>query len=343
MSETLKEIGEWEFIRRLVRNFHVGPEVLGTRDDSAAIPFGDEYLLFCVDSVDERVDFLPNSIPQYKGGYAVASTLSDIAAMGGTAIAVVVNWGIDGEFDVGEAERIAQGMQDMARRFDCDIVGGDIQDSPFFSLSVSAIGLVPKPEIMMRSGAQPGDAICVWGTMAEFNSINTWYANRERWNVDKQEERRIETALLALVPMIREGRILAKSQLVNSCIDMSDGLYRSLKELCLEGNLGSIVWEEKFPLGDLGERLCKEIGDIDPEVLVSSKNAFQLLFTTKQGSVPSLRRLVEAEGGELAVIGMIEATDTFKIRKRNGELRELADYSYEHWKTGKIWEDNKSV
>ncbi|KEZ26677.1 thiamine monophosphate kinase, partial [Pseudomonas amygdali pv. tabaci str. 6605] len=61
-------------------------------------------------------------------------------------------------------QRYAQGLNAMAQRCGVGLVGGDTTRGPL-SLTLSVFGRVPAGQALTRSGAQPGDLLCVGGEL----------------------------------------------------------------------------------------------------------------------------------------------------------------------------------
>src|SRR5689334_12503344 len=78
-------MSELQILERIRRIAHTGTLELGIGDDCAIYrPRANEDLLFTTDQMIEGVHFLRSHKPQAIGARALARSLSDIAAMGGT-------------------------------------------------------------------------------------------------------------------------------------------------------------------------------------------------------------------------------------------------------------------
>ena len=61
----------------------------------------------------------------------------------------------------------SQGLYDCCDQFGVSLIGGDTTQSPHLTLSVTALGWVEVGKAVPRSGAKPGDLICVSGTVGD--------------------------------------------------------------------------------------------------------------------------------------------------------------------------------
>lgn len=121
-------------------------------DDCAAVPDGDGYLLFAIEGFMN--EFVAGD-PWFAGWCGVMVNLSDIAAMGGRAIAVVDALWSDGE---NNAAPVLQGLRDASERFGVPIVGGHTNIRTDRSqLSVAVLGRAKK--LLTSFDARTGDVL----------------------------------------------------------------------------------------------------------------------------------------------------------------------------------------
>lgn len=143
-----------------------GPIEVGPGDDAAVLRFGADRLLLTVDQLVESRHYLPESTPiDLIARKAIARSVSDIAAMGGSPIAALATGALRDGFAHGD--KLFDHMARWARRWDCPLIGGDIAsvDGPTV-LTVTVIGCVhPERGPVLRSGARVGDSVYVTGAL----------------------------------------------------------------------------------------------------------------------------------------------------------------------------------
>ena len=123
-------------------------------DDCAAIPDGDGYLLLAAEGIWH---VLVETDPWFAGWCAVMVNVSDIAAMGGKAIAIVDTIWTE---DTAKAIPMLEGMKAAAEAFNVPIVGGHTNfHSVYNALGVSILGRAKK--LISSFAAQPGDLLVV--------------------------------------------------------------------------------------------------------------------------------------------------------------------------------------
>lgn len=130
------------------------PSAIPVGDDSAAIPDRDGYLLLAAEGI--QPSFL-DAEPWFAGWCAVMVNISDIAAMGGRAIALVDTiWSQSTEITY----PIWDGITAAASAYDIPIVGGHTNcHSPYNALSVAILGRASY--LIASFNARPGDRLLV--------------------------------------------------------------------------------------------------------------------------------------------------------------------------------------
>ena len=90
------------------------------------------------------------------GHRIAAANLSDIAAMGGAATALVVAIAAPADLPSAWALDLARGLVDEAALIGASIVGGDVVESDRLTVAVTVLGACAGP-VVGRGGARPGD------------------------------------------------------------------------------------------------------------------------------------------------------------------------------------------
>ncbi|MCR8671693.1 thiamine-monophosphate kinase, partial [Agrococcus sp. HG114] len=166
---TLHEVGELEALRRFLPLLPAGDATLvGPGDDAAVVRAPDGRVVVTTDTMLEGADFrLDWSGWRDLGWKAAASNLADVAAMGAVPTALVVALAVPRSTRVGEIERFARGLADgvAAMAPGCGVVGGDLGTAERVTIAVTAFGDLRGRDAVLRSGARPGDRVCVVGTL----------------------------------------------------------------------------------------------------------------------------------------------------------------------------------
>lgn len=173
----MSHTGEFELIGRISaqfnddKAFHLPPGVAGIGDDCAVLPQHDGLdTLVTTDLLIEDRHFLLSDISPYELGWkSAAVNISDIAAMGGRPTASFLSIALPGDMDVQPwVERFITGFRELSARFGVPLLGGDTSASPDkLFINVTVLGECPHGRAVMRSGALPGDLVCVTGPLGD--------------------------------------------------------------------------------------------------------------------------------------------------------------------------------
>ncbi len=332
----IKDVGEFGLIERIRKTTSVGGHVVkAIGDDCAVIKLSrDQYLLLTSDMMVEGVHFnLKQATPYQIGRKALASAMSDIAAMGGMPQDALVSIGLNPGLPLGNVTQLYRGMKKLARQFGANIVGGDLVRSKSLVICVSLTGFVKRKELALRSGARNNDAVMVTGTLG--GSILRKH--------------------LVFTPRVSEAQYLVKHFLINSMIDISDGLVQDLSHIAAESGLGAIIYERDIPISRSAYRLARlkygrrarrsfegAEADFGGQAKITGKRAFQialsggedfeLLFTMPK---PEARRLLKSKPKRIStrftMIGQIVKEQGVWLVDRYGQKRKLTPEGYRHF------------
>lgn len=199
-------------------------------DDCAVIPCGDRCLVLTTDMLHATTDFPEDMNDWQRGWMAAAVTLSDIASMGAAPLALLLAAGLD---DPNRLEAITRGASDCCARHGGRLVGGDIDHHDELTLVSTALGLVEPDRLVRRSGARPGDLVCVTGTPGRaMAGLDGWSGHR--------------LALLEPQPRVAAGRAIGRAG-ASAMMDLSDGLALSLYDLAAVNRCGFRLRRESVP------------------------------------------------------------------------------------------------
>ena len=309
-------MNEFELISRLTHSLPTNKSVIvGAGDDCAVLDVGlpERFLLFKTDAVVEGIHFTPGTAPEKIGHKALARCLSDIAAMAGTPSAALVTLALPRSFDPKFVEAIYAGMNALARRHEVAIVGGETTTNPErLLISVALLGWVPRGKGVLRSGAEPGDALFVTGALG--GSL----AGRH----------------LEFEPRLVEARWLAEHFALHALMDLSDGLAGDLRHMLQASRVGAELLASAIPVSREARRTAKSESSAKPPLLAALTDGedFELLFTVaSRDAVPVLdawkQRFPEVP---LTCIGKVTAEEGIKLRDKHG-VRPLTAHGYEHF------------
>jgi thiamine-monophosphate kinase len=251
---------------------------VGIGDDAAVLRpgTGTEWVV-TTDAFLENVHFIRKMHPPRAAGYkALARATSDIAAMGARARYFFLTLGLPDSLAGGWLDDFLDGMARAGRRFGLTLAGGDTTKYPFVVANLTVLGeIAGRGKAILRSGARPGDLLCVSGRLGEaelgFQLIHRKMHNRKRWAGLLKKHYYPE-------PRLELGEWLAAGRWATSMIDTSDGLSTDLGHLCDASGVGAIVWAPKIPVA----RIPPDLGrlGLDPlDMALNGGEDYELLFT----------------------------------------------------------------
>jgi thiamine-monophosphate kinase len=309
-------MNEFDLIARLTRSAPTNKTVVvGAGDDCAVLDFGlpDRLMLFKTDATVEGVHFAAAAPAEKIGSKALGRCLSDIAAMAGTPTAAVVTLGLPSKFDAGFIERVYAGMNALARRHEVAIVGGEVTANPErLFLSVALLGWVPRGKSVLRSGAEPGDALFVTGELG---------GSQAGKHLDFE-------------PRLAEARWLAQHFVIHAMLDISDGLAGDLRHLLKASRVGAELLSSAIPISREARRAARTDPSAKPPLLAALTEGedFELLFAVASRDAVPLRDAWQQQFPKVALscVGKITAQEGVTIRDKAG-VRPLTEHGYTHF------------
>ena len=329
----MRELGELaivDSIRKRFRDFR--PRALrGIGDDAAVIlPSPGSRWLVTTDLLIEGVHFdLKYTPPRDLGGKSLTVNLSDIAAMGGVPRYAFLGLGLPAGLSRNFLNEFFAGWARVARRYETNLVGGDLSRSPAIFIAVTVLGETLPSGFIGRAGARPGDGVFVSGYPGE-SALGWEFLSRGRRR-DPAGRRWIRKHL-APEPRLRLGRELARQKMAHSLMDLSDGLVLDLKRLSKESRVAIEIEADriKFPAGFAAS--ARKVGRDPLQMALTGGEDYELVFTAPPGKWEAVERLARKLKLPLQRIGLVKAGKPgVKVRGHNGKILPLSRGGYEHF------------
>lgn len=303
-------LGEFELIDRLIKPLARGyPGALDLTDDAALVrlPEGCE-LVVAADAMVAGVHFLPDDPPGLIAGKLLRVNLSDLAAMGADGLGYLVTFARPAALDDAWLAAFWQGLAEDQARFAVHLLGGDtVSTAGPLSLSLTILGTVPVGAALRRSGARPGDAIWVSGTLGEAAlglRILRGLAVTEEQALPLVDRYRTPRPRLTL------GRALRG--IAHAAIDVSDGLLADLGHILETSGVGARLEAERLPIS----AVARSVPDALTAAL-SGGDDYELLFTAPAEAAAQIAALATAEV-PVTRVGMITAEPGLVVLDRDG-------------------------
>lgn len=239
---------EFELIERIIarlRDAACGDGVvLGPGDDAAVleIPSGHQ-LVVSTDTLVADRHYPGGACADAIGYRSLAVATSDLAAMGATPAFATVSLTAE-DLTVNWAEHFASGLAAAARDFEIAIVGGNVTRGPE-SVTVTVHGHTPSGTAITRSGAKPGEALYVTGSLGGAG-LALADENLGEWSLVALKE---DSPLKRYwMPQPRLGLGIGLRGMASAAIDISDGLSSDLDHLCRASGVACDVDLDNLPL-----------------------------------------------------------------------------------------------
>jgi len=273
---------------------YLSSSLISLGDDCAAIPDANGYLLLASEGI------LPTFLevePWFAGWCAVMVNVSDIAAMGGRAIAVVDTiWSQSTEI----TQPIWEGMKAAASAYNVPIVGGHTNcHSPYNALSVAILGRAT--HLITSFNARPGDILLV-----AIDFQGEFYHRFPFWNAATTADPIELKKKLEILPYLSEaglcdaGKDISMGGIVGTLLMLLEtsncGAVLNLDSITPPDNIPLEQWLLSFP--SYGFLLS-----VRPEKVASIQACFheQNLVCSAVGTVEEHHQLVLKLGNESAV------------------------------------------
>lgn len=327
----LKKTGEFGLLDKLRSKIrrHSKNIKIGAGDDCAVVESSGCDMLYTTDILIENVHFdLKYFSPKRLGEKAITINLSDIAAMGGTPLYILISLGIPASTSVEFIEKLYQGFASMAKKYKCSIIGGDISKSiKGLIVSINIIGEIKKNTFVRRSGAKIKEKIFITG------DIGDSAAGLERLRRTTNMKNKMIEKHLSPKPRLKEGQILAQEIGVSAMIDLSDGLASDLRRICEESKCGARIYLNKIPLSVNLRRMGKSKNKNILNYALFGGEDYELLFTIEDKRIERLQKRWQNMKIPITYIGeILDKKNEITLVYPDGKEKPLSKKGYDHFK-----------
>ena len=316
-SMLVREIGEFPLIDKLAQtiaedngsliqrlNERGFRTLLTIGDDAAAWDGPPGTRVLTTDTMVEAVHFnLDYTDWRDLGWKALATNLSDIAAMGCSPTYSIVTLGLRGDLPVDGLLDMYRGMMDVSKVHGGALVGGDIVKSPAFFVTVAMQGAAPSSDatILRRDTARPGDLIAVTGPLGcSSGGLRMLMSGAEvRGDVARDHLRDTHNRP---VPQVKIGLLLAEHGVLTA-MDVSDGLVNDLAKICRASKVGARLNAGSIPADAI---LKASFPDDWLDLALGGGEDYELLFTASASVINGLQSIVDVP---ISVVGEITDGD----------------------------------
>ncbi len=303
---------------------------LGSGDD-AAVTLPGSTTATSVDAIVDGVHFRrEETTPRLIGRKALATALSDIAAMGADAGEAYVVVGAPPDLDEEDFFGLLDGLLEVAKETGTTLAGGDITRAPALTLAVTVVGHARRPdELVPRAGAEAGDLLVLTGEIGGAAAGRLLLDDPSLAGaVAEPTAERLRARQLDPSPRLLSGRALAEAG-ARSLIDLSDGLAGDARHVAEDSGVALLIDAGQLPLAEGVAEIAAAV-DRDPhELAVSGGEDYELLAALPpQRLSEASARVGAAEETSLTAIGDVEFGNGVEIRLPGGGLLETRGFDH---------------
>ncbi|CAH0540991.1 Thiamine-monophosphate kinase [Vibrio marisflavi CECT 7928] len=298
--------------------------LLSIGDDCALVKAPENTAIaISTDTLVAGTHFIADAKPAWIAHKALASNLSDLAAMGATPSWVSLALTLP-KIDEHWLAEFCDAFYDLADYYGVQLIGGDTTKGPL-SITLTVQGFVPEHRALARSGAKVGDWIYVTGNLGDSKAgldVVLDSATRSRPYSKELEERHY-----LATPRILAGQALLP--IASAAVDISDGLISDLKHILKRSNVGARVDVDLLPTSpELREFLADR--QLSKQYALSSGEEYELCFTVSEENRGALDSALAHCGATYTRIGQIRSGNTLELQS-NGKPVDWQLEGFDHF------------
>jgi thiamine-monophosphate kinase len=318
--------------RELIASFE---ELLDDRDarlirgpgDDASVVRARGFAVMSIDAVSDGTHFsLDTHSPADVGHKALATALSDLAAMGAEAGEAHVALALPRGFDHDAARALVAGMAELAGRLGVAIAGGDVITAACLTVTVCVTGWTDDAGVLVgRNGARPGDELWVTGELGG-SAAGLLLLQERATSPDLADEliarhRRPEPQLAAGAAFARAG--------ASAMIDLSDGLATDARHIAERSGCRLEIELDRLPIAPGVEAVATAAGRDPHELAAAAGDDYELLVAAPPDRRTAIEQAAAGADVALARLGRAEAGTGIVLRAAGGGTLDLSGYEHE--------------
>lgn len=338
-TDTAPGLGESELIATYFAPLARRKGAFRLLDDAAVIPLpAMRDMVATCDMLVAGRHFLETDPPSAVAKKALRVNLSDLAAKGADAIGYLLSLALPEDWREDWLQGFTFGLKDDQARYGVGLYGGDTVATPGpLTISITAFGKVPAGRIVPRHQAQPGDAICVTGSIGDAALGLLVHAQRGFAPATRiNEAARAYLIERYLFPQPRLGLGRALRRHARAAMDISDGLLGDLAKMCKASGTSGRIEAAAVPLSEPSRALVEDSPELLARALTGGDD-YELLVSLPAERVDGLARHVAEAGVKLTRIGtMGEGRGEVELVDASGEVMDIPAASFDHFDRGSM-------
>jgi thiamine-monophosphate kinase len=287
---------------------------VGIGDDAAVIKLKSGLQVLTTDTLVEGDHFRQEWFsPKQIGMKSIEINVSDVAAMGAVPKFVLVSLALPSNLDVEFIDNLYEGMWKSCKKYNIEIIGGNMTHSKQIVISITLIGEVDKKNLCLRNGARSGDFVLVSGYLGNGKAgLRVFQENLKAFESVKKHY---------LEPKAQLKSALEVASYASSMEDISDGLASELKHICKQSRCGAIIYKDKIPIKEDVRNVAKILNEDEYNYALFGGEDFELVYTVPKNNLKKFKGYL---------IGEITKNRKVLLFSK-GKTKNLTKHGYDHF------------
>ncbi|MGF1775658.1 thiamine-phosphate kinase [Vibrio nomapromontoriensis] len=284
--------------------------ILAQGDDCAIVaPAQNSHIAISTDMLVSGTHFLADANPAHIAHKALASNISDLAAMGASPAWVSMGIALP-KVDDAWLEVFTTTFFKLADYYGIQLIGGDTTKGPL-SITLTVQGTLPEGKGLTRSGANVGDWIYVTGTLGDAKAGLDVILQQRMSDDAALNEHLVEQHFMS-TPRVLSG--MALRDIASSAIDISDGLVSDLGHILARSDVGARIDVAELPISPALTAFLQQEDERQYYALTSGEE-YELCFTVPETNRGQLE--VALSNTPFRCIGRITGTRHLELHRNN--------------------------
>jgi thiamine-monophosphate kinase len=321
-------MNEFDIIAEIFAPLASDPGAFGLKDDAAAIPSRPGFdLVVTTDAIAEGTDFFAYDPAGTVAQKALRVNLSDLAAKGAVPEYYLLAITLPPTITPDWLTAFAAGLAADQKTFRISLLGGDTsRGEGLLTIHVTAFGFVPHGKILRRSGAKPGDAVYVTGTIGDSGGGLAIF-KREKHTLDETRRDYLIGRYRVPQPPVAFGQALR--DLASASVDVSDGLMADLGHVASASGARLLIEAAAIPRSEALRALW---GDGEAAIVraVTAGDDYQIAFAADPSQDAKIKASAVAAGITVTRVGQVEAGEGISLTM-DGRALAIGNPGYRHF------------
>jgi thiamine-monophosphate kinase len=232
-------------------------------------------------------------------------------------------------------EALYRGLREEGDRYGVVVVGGNMARSTGGAfVDVFVLGRVRPENVLLRSGAQPGDRVIVTGWLGESAAgLQVLLHPEIAAGLAEGERERLLARHFTPTPRLREAAVIARLGSARAGIDVSDGLSSDVGHICERSEVGVRLWADRLPISAATVQVAQASGRSPYALALEGGEDYELCLAAPPDQAEALCAAIVAETGTPAtIVGEITSLDQGRLLVLpDGTEGALEAKGWQHW------------